>query len=130
MADYFFKGLSRRSMSSSSHSRPEHSAPPELFYGRDEAAKYRSNGRMMAIQTSMAQRALELLMLPDDRPCLILDVGCGTGLSGDVLTEAGHQWVGMDISRDILEIAVEDTEGHVCQTDMGQGVPFRPGVFD
>ena len=28
----------------------------------------------------MTERALELLLLPD-RPCLLLDVGCGSGIS-------------------------------------------------
>lgn len=27
---------------------------------------------------------------------------CGSGLSGEALTEAGHHWVGMDISRHML----------------------------
>ena len=43
---------------------------------------------------------------------MILDVGCGSGLSGEILTEEGHIWVGLDISRDMLNAAVErETEG-------------------
>lgn len=30
--------------------RPEHTAPPEIFYNDDEARKYTSNSRMIAIQ--------------------------------------------------------------------------------
>ena len=30
----------------------------------------------MQIQVQMAERALELLMLPGDTPCYVLDVGC------------------------------------------------------
>ena len=41
----------------------------------------------------MTQRALELLALPDDSPKLLLDIGCGSGLSGETLTEEGHTWV-------------------------------------
>ena len=61
----------------------------------------------------MADRAIELLALPDDVPSYILDLGyvsfgptppdvimivcrCGSGLSGQALTEAGHSWVGVD----------------------------------
>ena len=29
---------------------------------------------------------------------------CGSGLSGQALTEAGHQWVGIDISKSMLGI--------------------------
>ena len=31
-------------------SRPEHSAPPEIFYNEAEAEKYTNNTRMMNIQ--------------------------------------------------------------------------------
>ena len=31
----------------------------------------------------MTERALELLLLPD-RPCLLLDIGCGSGISAPV----------------------------------------------
>ena len=91
--------------------RPEHLAPPEIFYGMDEARKYTTNSRMIEIQEQMSTRALELLALPDDRPALILDLGCGSGLSGEAIEEAGHQWIGFDISKAMLDIAVEREVG-------------------
>lgn len=57
---------------------------------------------MMEIQGEMSERAIELLELPDDDPKLILDIGCGSGLSGAALEELGHFWVGMDISDAML----------------------------
>jgi methylase of polypeptide subunit release factors len=32
----------------------------------------------------MSERAIELLCLEDENPSLVLDVGCGSGISGDV----------------------------------------------
>lgn len=59
----------------------------------------------MKIQTEMAERALELLALPKDgQPRLILDLGCGSGLSGKTLEAAGHYWVGMDLSEAMLGV--------------------------
>lgn len=168
-----------------SMSRPEHIAPPELFYNETEAQKYTAkyerapapallhsarymppspataplppshrpvpllhwntlllrrdpyslpycrSSRMIEIQRELTQRCLELLALPEGQPSMILDVGCGSGLSGQELTDSGHVWVGMDISPSMLEVAVErDCAGDVMQHDMGQGVPFRPGTFD
>jgi|EP00161_Ancyromonas_sigmoides_P008569 18S rRNA (guanine1575-N7)-methyltransferase len=114
-------------------SRPEHTAPPQEFYSVAEAAKYATSSRMAAVQEQMAQRALQLLSLPaGGGPALILDIGCGTGMAGEVLAAAGHEWIGMDISRAMLEIAAgdDDCEGDVIEMDMGMGVPFRPGSFD
>ncbi|XP_023240653.1 probable 18S rRNA (guanine-N(7))-methyltransferase isoform X1 [Centruroides sculpturatus] len=111
--------------------RPEHLAPPEIFYNDEEAKKYTSNSRMIEIQTQMSERAIELLALPDDVPCCILDIGCGSGLSGQVLEEQGHSWIGVDISQAMLNIAKErEVEGDVILGDMGNGMPFRAGSFD
>jgi len=111
--------------------RPEHQAPPEIFYGTDEASKYSNNTRIMTIQSEMSERALELLALPDDNPCLLLDIGCGSGLSGEVIEDNGHLWVGLDIAPAMLEVAKErETEGDFLLSDMGEGVPFRAGSFD
>ena len=38
-------------------------------------------------------------------PQLLLDLGCGSGISGAVLTQHGHAWVGCDISADMLALA-------------------------
>lgn len=90
------------------------------FYNREEASKYATNSRMREIQTSLTERALELLALPSE-DCFVLDVGCGSGLSGDCLTEAGHHWIGCDISKDMLIVAKEqEVEGDVVLNDMGQ----------
>ncbi|KIX00371.1 uncharacterized protein Z518_10510 [Rhinocladiella mackenziei CBS 650.93] len=111
-------------------SRPEDLLPPDLYYNDTESTKYTTSSRIQAIQASMTNRALELLDL--DQPSLILDIGCGSGLSGEILSEDGHIWVGMDISPSMLDIALqrEDVEGDLFLADMGQGIPFRAGTFD
>ncbi|XP_041972048.1 probable 18S rRNA (guanine-N(7))-methyltransferase isoform X2 [Aricia agestis] len=111
--------------------RPEHQAPPEVFYNEDEARKYTQNSRIIDIQAQMTERCIELLLLPGDQPCLLIDIGCGSGLSGAVLEENGHMWIGMDISPAMLDVARErETEGDLILGDMGQGIPFKPGSFD
>ncbi|KAH7826211.1 putative Actin, gamma-enteric smooth muscle [Monocercomonoides exilis] len=88
--------------------------------------------RIIHIQRKIALRALELLALPPKMPALILDVGCGSGLSGEVLDELPHvHWVGIDISSHMLAIAKErETGGDFARSDIGEGVPFKPGSFD
>eukprot|EP00386_Alphamonas_edax_P006596 GDKI01021308.1.p1 GENE.GDKI01021308.1~~GDKI01021308.1.p1 ORF type:complete len:278 (+),score=75.95 GDKI01021308.1:110-943(+) len=111
--------------------RPEHLAPPEIFYNKDEAEKYAQNSRMIDIQSTMSERCIELLMLPKDSNCLVLDIGCGSGISGGVLSEQGHFWVGLDISESMLDVALDrEVEGDVMLNDMGQGFSFRAGTFD
>lgn len=60
------------------------------------------SSRMINIQVQMSERAIELLVLPEDESCYILDLGCGSGLSGSVLEDQGHVWVGLDISPSML----------------------------
>ncbi|KAH8905249.1 S-adenosyl-L-methionine-dependent methyltransferase [Coniochaeta sp. PMI_546] len=116
-------------------SRPEDTLSADVHYDDTEARKYTTSSRIQNIQASMTRRALELLKL--DSPSLILDVGCGSGLSGEILSsveeeEGGpHMWVGMDISASMLDVALQrDVEGDLLLADIGQGVPFRAGAFD
>ncbi|KAF2076790.1 hypothetical protein CYY_001916 [Polysphondylium violaceum] len=113
-------------------SRPEHIAPPEIFYDDVESKKYSSNSRIIEIQTKMGERAYELLAIPPScEGLLLLDIGCGSGISGDVITDAGHEWIGCDISKDMLDVALDrEVEGDVMVRDIGQGFPFRAGTFD
>lgn len=99
----------------------------------------------------MTYRALELLNLPEDQPAFLLDIGCGSGLSGEILEEEGYIWAGMDIAPSMLgednshiaiytplvaekfhsEVALErEVEGDLFLQDIGQGFGFRPGSFD
>eukprot|EP01097_Dermamoeba_algensis_P006481 TRINITY_DN405_c0_g3_i1.p1 TRINITY_DN405_c0_g3~~TRINITY_DN405_c0_g3_i1.p1 ORF type:complete len:292 (-),score=48.32 TRINITY_DN405_c0_g3_i1:80-955(-) len=112
-------------------SRPEHQAPPEIFYNDIEAKKYSSNSRMIEIQARMTERALELLALPPGKIGYLLDIGCGSGLSGQVLSEQSHVWLGLDISPAMLDVALEkEVDGDLLLSDMGEGLYFRPGIFD
>ncbi|CAN6252909.1 unnamed protein product [Urochloa humidicola] len=91
--------------------RPEFQAPPDVFYNESEARKYTTSSRIIEIQSRISERALELLALPNDGvPKLLLDIGCGSGLS---------------------DVALErETEGDLLLADMGQGLGLRPGVID
>ncbi|KAK0391512.1 hypothetical protein NLU13_1012 [Sarocladium strictum] len=116
-------------------SRPEDTLAADVHYDDIEARKYTTSSRIQNIQASMTLRALELLDL--QTPSLILDVGCGSGLSGEILSavepDAGgpHTWIGMDVSPSMLDIALQrDVEGDLMLADIGQGVPFRAGTFD
>lgn len=97
-------------------SRPELTGDASLHYNEREARKYDTSSRMIGIQREITERAMELLRLNNNAsttaaaiptPKLILDIGCGSGLSGRVIEEYGHVWIGCDISRDMLNVASE-----------------------
>ncbi|KAK5076061.1 18S rRNA (guanine1575-N7)-methyltransferase [Lithohypha guttulata] len=95
-------------------SRPEDLLPPDLFYNDTESAKYTTSSRIRQIQASMTHRALELLDLR--QPAFVLDCGCGSGLSGEILSQQGHTWVGVDISPSMLDIALQRQQTRPEQT--------------
>lgn len=103
-----------------------------MYYDGNTSNSYTTSSRVQQVQAQMTERALELLNLPD--PSLILDVGCGSGLSGEILSEndPSHTWVGIDISASMLAVAKmhRDVDGDLMLGDIGQGLPFRPGSFD
>jgi SAM-dependent methyltransferase len=90
----------------------------------------------------MTDRALELLNLPDAFPSYILDIGCGSGLSGEVLSESGHVWVGCDIAPSMLQIAltrevisslhfsIESDEFHRSKGICSSQILVRDYIFD
>ena len=133
-------GLVLRGKSQIQISRARVGRPPDLYYNDAESRKYTTSSRIQKVQADMTHRCLALLDLA--RSSLILDIGCGSGLSGTILssppsaesphnTGGPHVWVGMDISASMLAVALErEVEGDLMLADAGQGVPFRPGTFD
>lgn len=104
-------------------SRPELQLPPDLYYNETESRKYTSSSRIIQVQREIANRCIELISLPDDESAYVLDVGCGSGLSGQALEEAGHVWLGCDISPSMLEVAREEVTLSVstmCLNPKGQ----------
>lgn len=98
-------------------SRPELTGHAAHFYNEKEARKYDSSSRMVGVQKEITERAIELLRLDHSRPSLVLDIGCGSGLSGQVLEEKGHVWIGCDVSRDMLNMAQERMQEQQSKND-------------
>ena len=115
-------------------SRPEHIAPASIFYNEENAEKYAQNTRMGKIQNAMCIRALQLLLLPEPlEEKLVLDLGCGTGMSCETIAEQGITFIGSDLSAAMLQGAIENgvnEGGDFMQSDMGCQMPFRDGIFD
>jgi len=87
---------------------------------------------MIEIQRTITKRCLQMLAIPKGQSRLLLDIGCGSGISGSVLSEKGHMWIGMDISKAMLDVAStrEEVEGDLIHSDMGHGFGYRSGTFD
>ncbi|KAL0025544.1 hypothetical protein WJX77_011447 [Trebouxia sp. C0004] len=81
---------------------PEQQGTAPSFYDSREALRY--SHQTSQLQEELAVAALQLLDLRA-APQLLLDLGCGSGMSGAVLTDHGHAWVGCDISSDMLALA-------------------------
>ena len=66
---------------------------------------------------------------------LLLDIGCGTGLSGQELTRAGHAWVGCDVAPSMLalreagRLAAPHKAGSAGSTCAAAASKQRAGAF-
>lgn len=83
-----------------------------IFFSQDNILIYCSS-RIQQIQADMTYRALELLNLPPDESAFLLDIGCGSGLSGEILDEQGHIWAGVDIAPSMLGETARPTSSSV-----------------
>ena len=114
-------------------------------YTDSNATNYHQRQDILATQREMTQKVLALLGI-DPSPAsqrfkyCILDVGCGSGMSSQILQHNGHLVIGCDISHDMLKTANTSSHGttrnhwypplSLMQCDMGGGIPIRPGLVD
>lgn len=125
----------------------------DVYYDRPTADLYTEQN--VTTQRELTTRCLDMLCLEkgtgDGKSEVLLDIGCGSGLSGETLTSSGHRaWVGCDASWAMLERATRTTGGTdeiassanttpenlpssvgaVARCDFSQGLPFRSNAFD
>ena len=92
-------------------SRPELTGHASLFYNEKEARKYDSSSCMVGVQREITERAIELLPLDPASPSLVLDIGCGSGLSGN----QHQQWhVRFFINHDICNKCYSNNSQQQC----------------
>lgn len=106
---------------------PEDFILPEEYYTEEVAKQYEQNTRIQKVQREMTIRALDLLKIPP--PALFLDIGCGTGISMQVLKEKGFEGMGIDVAESMLAIARQKGL-NVFKADFTNQIPFDSNFFD
>ncbi|MHA1112124.1 MAG: class I SAM-dependent methyltransferase [Promethearchaeota archaeon] len=110
------------------------------FYFGEKAEFYATSKWMARNQMKSTQRALELLedsriggeLTNSPEHLLVLDLGCGSGFSSQIIEDEGFRMIGLDNSFDMLQQNLEKTHPHrrnlVC--GMIEALPFRKHAFD
>jgi 18S rRNA (guanine1575-N7)-methyltransferase len=124
------ESIARRARSYLTMSRPELTGHASHHYNEKEARKYDSSSRMIGVQREITERAIELLRLDPNEPAYVLDIGCGSGLSGQVLEEKGHFWLGCDVSRDMLTVAKERMQRQAADASRSSGKSMQDDDSD
>lgn len=116
-------------------SRPEPPVSASVggaFYNKKEANRYTNSSQQ--VQAELTQRALDFLHICSEINIsngLLLDAGCGSGLSGSILRRHGYEFIGFDLSEDMLTIArfANQSVTDCVRSDMGHGFPTRSNLF-
>lgn len=72
-------------------------------YMGEKAQVYERRRGLKRIKIATTTRALELLDL--EKKAFILDIGCGTGWSTEIIKNEGHIVIGLDLSKDMIKLA-------------------------
>lgn len=100
------------------------------YYSASEASRYSECGQIQEIQRELTSECLKLIgdFVDLSKHPFLVNVGSGSGLCGTLLSEMHIEWIGSDISRDMLERANVCDE-HI-EIDCFEHLPFRNEVFD
>jgi len=77
------------------HVRPEDEKTAVDYYDEKEAERYAKSNAMRKIQEQLTLRAVELARFPIGSK--IIDAGCGSGFSSEILREIGYEVYPFDI---------------------------------
>lgn len=119
--------------------KPEHSGQ-KVYYQGETAQIYNQSSSLNNIQGRITERCLKIIKDPEG--ALILDIGCGSGISTERILDNGNYVIGVDISEEMLRLAQNRVEaimygteaaGKFCDfatVDIGEGLPFQSATFD
>ncbi|KAI5162321.1 18S rRNA (guanine1575-N7)-methyltransferase [Nematocida ausubeli] len=119
--------------------RPENCGN-KVYYTEEIAEKYDNSSSLNNIQSRLTQKCLDILGNPTDS--LILDIGCGSGISTEQIIDDDNYTIGIDISVDMLNLAKkrignitygDQPADNFCDfavVDIGEGLPFKSATFD
>lgn len=79
------------------------------FYGRDQAAIHHERFGDLAAQAGAY--LLSLLRDASLRAGTVVDLGCGSGILARIVTDAGYDVLGVDVSPDMVELARANAPG-------------------
>lgn len=85
--------------------------------------------KLVRPQAVLATRCLELSGLDSSDSPLVLDLGCGSGLSIEPLQRKGCTVIGVDLSLEMLR-AAHKSGMEVIQADISEALPLRSALFD
>ncbi|HII39223.1 TPA: class I SAM-dependent methyltransferase [Candidatus Micrarchaeota archaeon] len=109
------------------HTRPEDGSEAGDYYDSTESERYAESNAMRRIQRQLTLRALELAQITLSSS--VLDAGCGTGFSLEVLKEVGYNRIaGFDAVPALLKHA--RAKGFTVKKGDLREIPFKDGLFD
>lgn len=105
----------------------------EIYYNEFESVRYTECEQTVRIQRDLTLECLKLLGPFTDSGCIVVNIGCGSGLCGRVLSDRDIPWVGADVSEHMLGLARERPTccGKIMQLDCftESALPFRNACF-
>ncbi|MHA2183778.1 MAG: class I SAM-dependent methyltransferase [Promethearchaeota archaeon] len=97
------------------------------YYSEEEISRYSLSKSIMRIQRKITLRALELLELTTTN-LLVMDAGCGPGLTTSVIRKQGYKTIALDFIAQFLYF-YDIKELNPIAADIGN-LPFKENVFD
>jgi SAM-dependent methyltransferase len=76
----------------------------------------------------LARAAAAELLARAEPPGLVIDLGCGSGITAEALLEAGFEVLGIDVSEEMLALARARAPGARFVRGSAQEVPLEPAV--
>ncbi len=97
------------------------------YYDLEKGHMFHSN-----MEKNQWKKLLKRIIGDDEK--LILDVGCGTGFLSIILSELGHKLIGIDFSKNMIEIANKNINYWNLKIPLiignAENTPFSYGSFD